>query len=55
MNKSVTKVVRVGCLNVRGVNEEGKREEIGVLFEERGLDILALSETKLYCLVNLKV
>ena len=47
MNKSVNKVVRVGCLNVRGVNDEGKREEIGVLFEERGLDILALSETKL--------
>ena len=40
-------VVKVGCLNVRGLNGEGKREEVGVLFEERGFDLLALSETKL--------
>ena len=40
-------VLRVACLNARGVNEVGKREEIGIMFEERGLDILALSETKL--------
>ena len=53
--------MKVACLNVRGVNEESKREEVGILFKERELDILALSETKLkgererYSLEDLKV
>ena len=40
----------VGALNVRGVSSPGtewKMEEIGRMFESRGMDVLALSETKM--------
>ena len=40
-------VFKVGCLNVRGVNREGKKEEVGEMFKSRSLDLLAVSETKL--------
>src|SRR5678815_3139166 len=40
-------VIRVGCMNVRGVNEDLKREEVGLMFEEKRLDVLGLTETKL--------
>src|SRR5215469_9411442 len=40
-------ILKVCCMNVRGCNREEKREEIGVMFKDEGLDILALSETKL--------
>ncbi|XP_071529497.1 craniofacial development protein 2-like [Panulirus ornatus] len=39
--------LRVGCLNVCGCNQDVKKGEIGSMFEERNLDVLALSETKL--------
>src|ERR1700755_3177614 len=45
--KGGAEVLKVGTLNVRGVNKEEKREEVGVVMEERKLDILALTETKL--------
>ena len=32
---------------MRGCGVEGKMEEVGSMFEKRGLDVLALSETKL--------
>src|SRR5678816_1421047 len=40
-------VIRVGCMNVRGVNEDLKREEVGLMFEEKRLDVLGITETKL--------
>src|SRR5215470_5224123 len=40
-------ILKVCCMNVRGCNREEKREEIGVMFKDEGLDILAVSETKL--------
>ena len=40
-------MLRMGCLNVRGCGEVEKRDEIGCTFEERKLDVLSLSETKL--------
>ena len=40
-------ILRIGCLNVRGLNSEGKREEVSVVCKERNLDIMALTETKL--------
>lgn len=40
-------VIRVGCLNVRGVNEDMKKVEVGMMFQERKLDILGVTETKL--------
>src|ERR1700755_1264346 len=42
-----SEVLKVGTLNVRGVNKEEKREEVGVVMDQRRLDILALTETKL--------
>ncbi|XP_071512677.1 uncharacterized protein [Panulirus ornatus] len=39
--------LRVGCLNVCGCNQDVKKGKIGSMFEERNLDVLALSETKL--------
>ena len=37
----------LGCLNVRGCSTiENKRCEIGCMFEERKMDVLALCETK---------
>ena len=42
-----SRTLTVGCLNVRGCGDEGKREEIGNLFQRRNFDVLALSETKL--------
>ena len=41
------KGLRLGCLNVRGCNNLDKRERIERLMDERKLDVLALSETKL--------
>src|SRR5678816_2370624 len=40
-------VIRVGCMNVSGVNEDLKREEVGLMFEEKRLDVLGITETKL--------
>lgn len=37
----------MGCLNVRGCGNEAKRCEIGGIMNDSGLDVLALSETKL--------
>ena len=37
----------MACLNVQGCNNPAKRECVGRLFEERGLDVLVLTETKL--------
>ena len=38
----------VGCLNVRGCSTiESKRCEIGCMFGRRGMDVLALCETKM--------
>ena len=31
---SESKVLRIGCMNVRGCNELEKRDEIGSIFEE---------------------
>ena len=39
--------MKIACLNVQGCNDPAKRECVGRLFEERGLDVLVLSETKL--------
>ena len=39
--------MKIACLNVQGCNNPAKRECVGRLFEERGLDVLVLSETKL--------
>ena len=44
------RIISVGSLNVCGCSSLGtewKREEIGRLFESRGMDVLALSETKM--------
>ena len=38
---------KIACLNVQGCNDPAKRECVGRMFEERGLDVLVLSETKL--------
>ena len=40
-------ILKVCCMNVRGCNKEEKREEIGVMFKDEGIDILAVCETKL--------
>ena len=41
-------MLKIGSLNVREcIANEGKRREIGCMFERRMLDILALSETKM--------
>src|SRR5215469_8772354 len=40
-------ILKVCCMNVRGCNKEEKREEIGTMFKDEGIDILAVSETKL--------
>ena len=38
----------VGCLNVRGCSTiESKRCEVGCMFGRRGMDVLALRETKM--------
>ena len=42
-----TIVLRVAGFNIRGVNDVGKREEVGTMCRERDIDILALTETKL--------
>ena len=39
--------LKIACLNVQGLNDPAKRECVGRLFEERGLDVLVMSETKL--------
>ena len=39
--------MKMTCLNVQGCNDPTKRECVGRMFEERGLDVLVLSETKL--------
>ena len=45
--KQALKGLRLGSLNVRGCNNLDKRERIERLMDERKLDVLALSETKL--------
>ena len=40
-------VLKISTLNVRGCNSDCKKDLIGKMFREKGLDILALSETKL--------
>lgn len=42
-----SEVLKRGTLNVRGENEEEKREKVGVMMEEWEMDILALTETEL--------
>ena len=42
-----SRTLRIGTLNVRGCNNARKREEIGRLFESRGMDVMAVNETKL--------
>ena len=44
---SKSRMLRIGCLYVRGCNEVEKRDEIGSMFEKCKLDILGLSEAKL--------
>ena len=39
--------VEIAYLYVQGCNDPAKRECVGRLYEERGLDVLVLSETKL--------
>ena len=39
--------MKIACLNVQGCNDPAKRECVGRMFEERGLDVLVVSETKL--------
>ena len=39
-------VLKVGCLNVRGMCSEIKKKEIEMMCEERTLDLIALGETK---------
>ena len=39
--------LKIACLNVQDLNDPAKRECVGRLFEERGLDVLVMSETKL--------
>ena len=41
------KIFKIACLNVQGCNDPAKRECVGRMFVERGLDVLVLSETKL--------
>ena len=42
-----TGTFKISCLNVRGCStNEDKRCEIGSLFEDRKLDVLALSEIR---------
>ena len=40
-------ILKVCCLNVKGCNKEEKREEIGIMFKDEGIDVLAVCETKL--------
>ena len=40
-------ILRVASLNVRGVNEEGKRVEVGKMCQDRKIDLVGLTETKL--------
>ena len=42
--RNYPRILRCGYMNVRGCGVQGKMEEIGMLFENRGLDVLALSE-----------
>ena len=44
--KTNVNVGRVGCLNVRGANDEAKRIQIGMMCKNRKLDLLGLTETK---------
>ena len=41
------RILRMGCLNVRGCNEEQKKCEIEEIMNKRDLDVFALNETKL--------
>ena len=40
-------MAKIACMNVQGCNDSAKRECLGRMFAERGLDVLVLSETKL--------
>lgn len=42
-----TEVLKIGTLNVRGVNNEEKREEVRIVMEESRMEILSLTEMKL--------
>ena len=45
--RKLPRAIRCGSMNVRGCGVNGKMEEIGRMFNDRKLDVLALSETKL--------
>lgn len=38
-------MLKLGCLNACGSNQDEKLSEVGAMFDERLLDVLALSET----------
>ena len=45
------RTLSLGSLNVCGCGVKRRMEEIGIIFERRRMDVLALSETKLRCYV----
>lgn len=45
--KQLNSILKIACLNVQGCNDPVKRDCVGNMFEERGLDVLVLCETKL--------
>jgi len=45
--KRGSEVCRIGCLNVRGINDDLKKLEIGEICNDKKLDLLGLTETKL--------
>ena len=40
-------IIKVACLNTRGLNGESKKQEVGVMCKKRRIDVLGLSEMKL--------
>ena len=44
---SCQRATKIGTLNVRTIRTEEKREELGHLFEESGLQILAIQEHRI--------
>ena len=40
-------IIKMACMNVQGCNNPAKRECVGRMFEERGLGVLVMTETKL--------
>ena len=41
------KIIKIGCWNVRGANEEAKKQEILDMYRSRKCDLFILTETKL--------